>query len=162
MNLILLEVSVGLKNQIIEDIKKTMKAKNSSRLEVLRFLLSQIKNKEITLRPTPITDQDIISVIQKQAKQRQEGIEQFQSGGRKDLAEKEQKELMILKEFLPQPLTENELQKIIDNVIASLKNDDKLPDQRLMGLTIKEVIAQVQGRADSKTISRLVQATLNP
>ena len=111
MNLILLEVSVGLKNQIIEDIKKTMKAKNSSRLEVLRFLLSQIKNKEITLRPTPITDQDIISVIQKQAKQRQEGIEQFQSGGRKDLAEKEQKELMILKEFLPQPLTENELKK---------------------------------------------------
>ncbi len=156
-----MEVSVGLKEQITEEIKKTMKAKNSSRLEVLRFLLSQIKNKEITLRPIPITDQDIISVIQKQAKQRQEGIEQFQSGGRKDLAEKEQKELMILKEFLPQPLTENELKKIINNVIASLKNDDKLPDQRLMGQTIKEVIAQVQGRADSKTISRLVQATLN-
>ena len=153
---------MGLKDQITEEIKKTMKAKNSSRLEVLRFLLSQIKNKEITLRPTPITDQDIISVIQKQAKQRQEGIEQFQSGGRKDLAEKEQKELIILKEFLPQPLTENELKEIINKVIASLNTDDSLPNKRLMGQTIKEVIAQVQGRADSKTISRLVQATLNP
>ena len=152
---------MNLKNKITQEIKEAMKAKNSNRLEVLRFLFSQIKNKEISLRPTPITDKDIISVIQKQAKQRQEGIKQFQSGGRSDLAEKEQRELAILKEFLPQPLTENELKKVIDSVIASLSCENGSKDKRLMGQVIKGVIAQVQGRADSKTISQLVSLKLN-
>ena len=90
---------MSLKDQITKEIKSAMKAKNMQRLEVLRFLFAQIKNKEIALRPKDITDQDILAVISKQAKQRQEGIKQFQEAGRVDLAEKEQKELTILKEF---------------------------------------------------------------
>ena len=153
---------MSLKEQITKELKSAMKVKDIDRLEVLRFLLAQIKNKEIKLRPAAITDQDIIFVIQKQAKQRQEGFEQFQSAGRQDLAEKEQKELAILKEFLPQPLTEDELRKIIDDVISSLSQnkDDKIPDKRLVGQVIKAVIEKVQGRADSKTISQLVKAKI--
>lgn len=153
---------MSLKEQIIRELKSAMKIRNAGRLEVLRFLLAQIKNKEITLRPKAITDQDVLFVIQKQAKQRQEGFEQFQSAGRQDLAEKEQKELAILKEFLPQPLTEGELGKIIDGVISSLSQNegDKMADKRLMGQVIKTVIEKVQGRADSKTISQFVKARI--
>ena len=115
---------MSLKNQITEDIKSAMKAKNAHRLEVLRFLFAQIKNKEITLRPKEITDQDVLSVILKQAKQRQEGLKQFQEAGREDLVEKEKKELTILKEFLPEPLSEDEIKQVINDVISSLKDEE--------------------------------------
>ena len=153
---------MSLKEQIIKELKSAMKIKNAGRLEVLRFLLAQIKNREITLRPKAITDQDVLFVIQKQAKQRQEGFEQFQKAGRQDLAEKERRELAILKEFLPQPLAEDELNKIIDDVISSLSQNegDKMADKRLMGQVIRAVIEKAQGRADSKTISQFVKAKI--
>ena len=150
---------MNFKDQIMKEIKSAMKTKNMQRLEVLRFLFAQIKNKEITLRPKEITDQDILAVISKQAKQRQEGVLQFQEAGRVDLAEKEQKELAILKEFLPKPLSENEIKQIINDVISSFKGkeDNKDTDKRMMGHVIKSVIEKTQGRADSKTISHLVK-----
>ena len=153
---------MSLKDQITKELKSAMKVKNTDRLEVLRFLLAQIKNKEITLRPTIITDQEVLSVVQKQAKQRQEGFEQFQKAGRQDLAEKEKKELAILKEFLPQPLTQDELEKIINNTISSLNQtkDNQMAVKRLTGQIIKTVIEKAQGRADSKTISHLVKTKM--
>ncbi len=151
---------MSFKDQITEEIKSAMKARNAHRLEVLRFLSAQIKNKEITLRPKEITDQDVLAVILKQAKQRQEGLKQFQEAGRKDLAEKEEKELAILKEFLPKPLSENAVKQIIDDVISSFK-DKEDNDKRIMGLVIKSVIEKTQGRADSKTISHLVRSHFN-
>ena len=136
-----------------------MKAKNTQRLEVLRFLFAQIKNKEISLRPKEITDQEILTVISKQVKQRQEGIKQFQEAGREDLAQKEEKELIILKEFLPEPLSENEINQVIDDAIFSFKDKGE-DNKRMMGQVIKSVIEKAQGRADSKTISQLVRSKL--
>ena len=137
-----------------------MKAKNTQRLEVLRFLFAQIKNKEISLRPKEITDQEILTVISKQVKQRQEGIKQFQEAGREDLAQKEEKELIILKEFLPEPLSENEINQVIDDAIFSFKDKGE-DNKRMMGQVIKSVIEKAQGRADSKTISQLVRTKLS-
>ena len=152
---------MSFKDQITEEIKSAMKARNAHRLEVLRFLFAQIKNKEITLRPKEITDQDVLAVISKQAKQRQEGLKQFQDAGRKDLAEKEEKELAILKEFLPKPLTEDEISQVIDEAISSFK-DKEDNSKHIMGLVIKSVIEKTQGRADSKAISHLVKTRLMP
>lgn len=151
---------MSLKDQITTEIKSAMKAKNTHRLEVLRFLFAQIKNKEITLRPKEITDQDILTVILKQVKQRKEGLKQFQEAGRDDLAQKEEKELIILKEFLPEPLGEGAINQIIDDVISSFKDKEE-DNKRIMGQAIKSVIEKTQGRADSKTISQLVRARLS-
>lgn len=149
---------MNLKDQITEALKIAMRSKQVDRVEALRFLLAQIKNKEISLRPRSITHADILSVLQKQAKQRKDGIEQFRAAQRPDLVEKEQKELAILKEFLPTPLNEAELAQVIKDVILSLKKESS--DKSLMGQVIKTVMAQTQGRADSQTISRIVKAQL--
>ena len=149
---------MNLKDQITEALKIAMRSKQVDRVEALRFLLAQIKNKEISLRPKSITHADILSVLQKQAKQCRDGIEQFQAAQRPDLVEKEQKELAILKEFLPTPLNEAELAQIIKDIILSLKKENS--DKNLIGQVIKTVIAQTQGRADSQTISRVVKAQL--
>ena len=151
---------MSLKDQITTEIKSAMKAKNTHRLEVLRFLFAQIKNKEITLRPKEITDHDILTVISKQVKQRQEGIKQFQEARREDLAQKEEKELIILKEFLPEPLSEDEIKQIINDVVSSFKEKEE-DNKRIMGQVIKCVIEKTQGRADSKTISQLVRSKLS-
>ena len=150
---------MSLKDQITTEIKSAMKARNTQRLEVLRFLFAQIKNKEISLRPKEITDQDILTVISKQVKQRQDGIKQFQEAGREDLAQKEEKELTILKEFLPEPLSEDEINQIINDAISSFKDKGE-DNKRIMGQVMKSVIEKTQGRADSKTISQLVRTKL--
>ena len=149
---------MNLKDQITEALKIAMRSKQTDRVEVLRFLLAQIKNKEISLRPQSITPSDLLAVLQKQAKQRKDGIKQFQAAQRPDLVEKEKKELAILQEFLPTPLSEAELSQIIKGVVLSLKKEGS--DKSLMGQVIKTVIAQTQGRSDSQTISRIVKAQL--
>ena len=150
---------MSLKDQITTEIKSAMKARNAHRLEVLRFLFAQIKNKEITLRPKEITDQEVLTVISKQVKQRQEGIKQFQEAKREDLAQKEEKELTILKEFLPEPLSEDEINQIINDVISSFKDKGE-DNKRIMGQVMKSVIEKTQGRADAKMISQLVRNKL--
>ncbi len=147
---------MSLKEQITNQMKEAMKAKDQVRLDTLRFLQSAVKNREIELRPNPITEEEILGVIKKLVKQRKESIEQYQQGGRADLVAKEQAELKILEEFLPQSLSPEQTEALVASVIQELQASS----MKDMGLVIKTVIARANGAADNKLVSELVKKKL--
>ena len=147
---------MSLKEKILEDIKNAMKNKEADRLSAVRFLQAAIKNKEIELRPHAISDQDILGVIKKMAKQRKDSISEFEKANRNDLVEKEKFELGILEEYLPKQMSADELAKVVADVIQSLG----AKDMKQMGAVVKEVQARTAGTADGKTISDLVKSKL--
>jgi uncharacterized protein YqeY len=146
-----------LTEKILEDYKAALKQKDQIKASILNFLRSEINYYAIEKQKNKLEDQDVIAVIKKQVKSHQDSIEQFEKGSRTDLAEKEKKELEILKSYLPQELGEAELKKIIDEVIASVPN----ATIKEMGKIMKEVMAKTAGRADGKLISDLVKERLN-
>ncbi|MCB0411800.1 MAG: GatB/YqeY domain-containing protein [Bdellovibrionales bacterium] len=145
-----------LKSKIMDDVKAAMKNKEADRLSAIRFLQAAIKNKEIDVRPNTITDEDIMGVIKKMAKQRKDSIEQFQKAGRQDLADKESFELSVIEEYLPAQMSEEQVTKVVNEVIQAL-NASSMKD---MGAVMKEVQAKTQGAADGKLISQIVKAKL--
>jgi uncharacterized protein YqeY len=147
---------MGLKEKILEDMKNAMKNQEADRLSAIRFLQSAVKNREIELRPNAISDQDILGVIKKLVKQRQDSIEQFEKGGRTDLADKEKFELSILETYLPKQLSADEVGKVVNDVIAALGANSI----KQMGAVIKEVQARTGGAADNRQVSELVKARL--
>lgn len=147
---------MSLKEKILADMKEAMKAKDSHRLEVLRFLQSAVRYKEIELRPGLINDAEIIGVVTKQVKQRKESIDQFEKAGRKDLVEKEKYELSVLEGYLPHQMSRVEVEEIVDNVIRTLS----ATSMKQMGVVIKEVLAKTAGSADGKLVSEIVKAKL--
>ena len=147
---------MSLRDQITSELKTAMKDRNADKLECLRFLQAQIKNKEIDIRPNVLSDDEILQVIGKLVKQRKEGIEQFQSAGRQDLVEKEERELAILESFLPEQMGESEVKAVIDGVVKDL-GASSMKD---MGAVMKEVLNKTQGAADGKLVSQLVKASL--
>jgi uncharacterized protein len=147
---------VSLKEKILEDIKTAMKSREADRLSTVRFLQSAIKNKEIELRPHGITDQDILGVIKKLAKQRKDSIAEFQKANRTDLVDKEKFELTVLEAYLPKQMTADDVAAVVKDVIQALG----AKDIKQMGAVIKEVQARTSGAADGKTISDLVKSQL--
>ena len=144
-----------LKEKLNEDLKKYMKEKNTLALNTVRLVIAEIKNKEVE-KNSEITDEEILQIIRKQIKMREDSIQQFRSANREDLAEKEAQELEILKNYLPEDLTDEELDKIIQETIKELNASSK----KDFGRVIKEVIQKVQGRADNKKISELISKQL--
>jgi uncharacterized protein YqeY len=147
---------MGLKEQILADIKEAMKNKEADRLSAIRMLQAAVKNKEIELRPNAITDQDVMAVIKKATKQRKEAIEQYANAGRQDLADKEQFELSVLETYLPAQLDQAQVEKIVADVIAQLG----AKSMKDMGGVMKEVQARTQGQADGKMVSEIVKSKL--
>lgn len=147
-----------IRDKIMNDIKVAMREKNQVRLNALRFLQSAIKNREIDMRPNPITHDEVIGVIKKLVKQRKESIDQYKAGGRQDLVDQETLELGILEELLPAQLDSNQVELIVKEVISAL--NAKTPKD--MGAVIKEVISRTQGNADNKLVSELVKKSLSP
>lgn len=145
-----------LEEKILADFKDAMKKKDSIRTSTLSFLRAQLKNNAIEKRQDSLQDSEVITVIKKQLKQRLDSIEKFKSGGRTDLAEKEQKEFEILKCYLPEEISANELEGIIEAVIAETQANS-IKD---MGRVMKEVVAKTAGRAESKLVSELVRSKL--
>ena len=131
---------MSLTTRIEQDYIAAYKAKDALRLGVLRLLKTAAKNLQVELM-RPVTDEELATVIQKQAKQRQDSIEQFTAANRPDLAEKEAAELSILKDYLPEPLSEEELAAAIDAAIA--------------------VMGDYKGRVDGKAVSAAVKARLS-
>ncbi len=146
-----------LKAQITEDIKNAMRAKDSLRLDTLRFLQSAVKNREIEMRPDVINDDEVMSVVKKLIKQRKESIDQFSKAGRNDLAEKEQKELSFMEVYLPAQMDKAQVEALVAKAITDL-NASSVKD---MGKVMKEVLARSAGAADSKLVSEIVKAKLN-
>jgi uncharacterized protein YqeY len=145
-----------IRDQIMTDMKEAMKAKDQVRLDTIRFLQSAIKNREIEMRPDPITSDEVTSVIKKSVKQRKESIEQYQTAGRADLADKEIAELKILEAYLPAQMDSEAVKKIVEATIAELK----ATSVKEMGAVIKAVIAKTAGAADNKLVSEIVKAKL--
>lgn len=146
-----------LEERIFNDYKAAMKSRDSLRSSVLSFLRAEIMNVAIAKKKPKLDDNEIIAVVRKQVKARQESIEQFKKGDRLDLADKEGKELEILKSYLPKELPQEEINKIIEEAISSTQAT-ALKD---MGRVMKEVMAKVAGRADSKVVSDLVKEKLS-
>ncbi len=141
-----------LKQRLIEEMKSAMKAHDTAKLEVIRFLLAEIKNVEID--QGELNDQAIQKIVSKQIKQIKEAIEQFERGGRKDLVAAEQEKMKVLMAYLPPQLDESALIKLIDQVIA--ENSSLTHPGRLTGLVMK----QVAGKADGAKVAQLIQQRL--
>lgn len=147
---------MGLKENIEQQMKEALKSKDSFRLNVLRFILSQIKNKEIDLRK-PVTDEDVIKIITTLVKQRKESLSFSEQANRPDLVEKEKEELKILESFLPTQLSEEEVEKIIDEIIEIVKP----AGMKDMGKVMKELMPKIAGRFDGSKVSELVRKKLS-
>lgn len=147
---------MGLKENIEQQMKEALKSKDSFRLNVLRFILSQIKNKEIDLRK-PVTDEDVIRIITTLVKQRKESLSFSEQANRPDLVEKEKEELKILESFLPTQLSEEEVEKIIDEIIEMVKP----VGMKDMGKVMKELMPKIAGRFDGSKVSELVRKKLS-
>ncbi len=146
-----------LEETIFNDYKVAMKAKDTHKVAVLSFLRAEVMNVAIAKKKAKLDDNEIIGVVRKQIKARQDSIEQFKKGNRLDLADKESKELEILKSYLPKELPREEINKIIEEAISSTQAAS-LKD---MGKVMKEVTAKVAGQADSKVVSDLVKDQLS-
>jgi uncharacterized protein YqeY len=148
---------MGLEERLIEEMKAAMKSSDKLRLSTIRMIRSTIKNKEIELRK-PLDDETIQRVIQGMVRKGEESLEQFRLGGRMDLVEKESKEIEVLKSFLPQSLTQEEVIKIIDQTIE----ETQVTSLKDLGKVMKSVMPKLQGKADGKLINQLVKERLSP
>ena len=145
-----------LEEKILNDYKQAMKDKDTLKSSLLSFLRAEMINAAVAKKKKALDDPETIAVIRKQVKQHQDSIEQFTKGGRADLADKETKELAILKSYLPKELPADEIKKIIEEVVLST-GASGIKD---MGKVIKEVLAKVGASADSKVVSDLVRQRL--
>ena len=147
---------MNLREQIMADIKSAMKDKDAVKLSTLRLVQSAFKNREIELRPNPMTDEEALGVLKKLAKQRKESIEQYKSASRQDLADNETAELKIIETYMPAQMDRAQVEALVKEVIAQTG----AKTVKEMGAVMKEVIARSKGQADNKTISELVKANL--
>jgi uncharacterized protein YqeY len=149
---------VNLSERIDSDLKDAMRAKDATRLSVLRMLKAALKNAAIEKSgaDAQLNDAEAAQVIRKQVRQRQDSIESFQKGGRAELAAKEKEELSILRSYLPQAMGPDELTKVVRETIAEVGATSRAQ----MGAVMKALQAKVAGRADGKTLSAEVQKQL--
>jgi uncharacterized protein YqeY len=146
---------MALKEQITEDMKTAMRARDTARLGTVRLLLSAMKQKEVDERAV-LTDADILAIIDKMVKQRRESIAQFEKAGRNDLADGEKAEIAVLSAYLPQQLGEAEVAKAIEAAIAETGAAGAKDMGKVMGL----LKSRLAGRADMGKVSGLVKAKL--
>ncbi len=148
-----------LKERISNDIKTAMKAKDKIRLETVRSIKKVILEKEVEVRPKgqdQLTPEQELEVLAQQAKQRRDSIEQYRQGGRDDLADKEAQELAIIETYLPAQLSTEEIEAIIDKIIASVGASSPKDMGKVMGPAMKEL----KGKADGKQVQEIVKAKL--
>jgi hypothetical protein len=148
-----------LQERVDSDLKEAMRAKDATKLGVLRLLKSALKYAAIAKSDAEaeLSDAEAVQVVRKQAKQRQDSVESFEKGGRAELADKEKEELAILNTYLPQGMSTDELAKVVRETIADLGATSKAQ----MGAVMKALQAKVGGRADGKTLSSEVQKQLS-
>jgi len=149
-------MSNSLKEQITEAMKDAMRAKEKERLGTIRLILSEVKRIEVDER-IDIDDARLLAVLDKMVKQRRDSISQFEQAGRQELADKEQAEIVVIQDFLPQPLSEEELTAMIDDTIATVGAESMKDMGKVMGI----IKPQIQGRADAGVVSGMIRAKLN-
>ena len=148
---------MNLKTTLENDLRSSLKSKDTVATSALRMILAAIKNEELD-KGKALDDADITKILSTQAKQRRESIDAFEKGGREDLVAKEKKELEIIKSYLPEPLTEEQLGTIIDEAIT----EANAASAKDMGTVMKLVMSKAQGQADGKLVSEIVRKKLSP
>lgn len=149
-----------IKDQIMADLKQAMKNRDQDRLRVLRSLKAKLLEREISERQegeATLSEEQSIEVLMKAAKQRKESIEQFEEGGRDDLAENEKQELEIINSYLPKMLSENEVREIAQEKIDALGAENMSDMGRVMGAMMQEL----KGKAEGSLISKVVREELS-
>ena len=145
-----------LQERLQQEIKLAMLAKDADRLGTLRLLKSAMGYAQIEKKSETTSDSDFVALVQKEVKKRRDSIEQFENGGRPELAVKEKQEITVLESFLPQAMSEADLDQLVRATIQELGATSK----KDMGPVIKAIQAKAAGRADGKTISGLVSRLL--
>ena len=147
---------MALKQKLQDDLKQAMREKDQVRLRTLRMALAAIKNKEIEVRGE-LSDADVAAILQREAKQRRETLDELEQVERPELAASEQAELEILTEYLPKQLGPEEIADLARQVIADLNAEGP----RQMGLVMRSMMEQLKGQADGKLVSQVVRELLS-
>jgi len=145
----------SLKGQVTSAMKDAMRAKAKERLSAIRLIQAEIKRIEVDER-IEVDDARLLAVLDKMVKQRRDSISQFESAGRQELADKEQAEIEVIQEFLPEALTEAELTGMIDEAIAASGAESMRDMGKVMGI----LKPKIQGRADAGVVSGMIKAKL--
>jgi uncharacterized protein len=146
---------VSLIGRLEDDLKQAMLARDNARRDALRLILASLRSAEKDLQ-RPLSDEEELQVLQRERKRRHEAADAFRGGGREEQAQKEEGELAVLEEFMPSPLSEEELEQIVDDAIA----ENGATSLRDMGRVMADVMPQVAGRADGSAVSQLVREKL--
>jgi uncharacterized protein YqeY len=141
--------------RIEDELKAAMRERDDVRRDALRLILTSLRSAEKELQ-RPLSEQEELQVLQRERKRRQEAAEAFREGGSEERAETEEAELAVLEEFMPEPLSEEELEAIIDDAIA----ENGATSMRDLGRVMADVMPQVAGRADGGVVSQLVREKL--
>jgi uncharacterized protein YqeY len=149
-----------LQQQIKDEIKKAMISKDSLRLETMRGLLAAFINELVATKRTPqetLTDEEVLKVMKRAANQRKDSIEQFEKGGRPELAEKEKSELTIIETFLPKMMNKDEIKKIVE----AKKLELNIADKSKIGMFTGVIMKELKGRADGADVKEVVESFFN-
>lgn len=142
-----------IRSQLTEMMKNAMRARDQLRLDTVRFVLSQVKNAEIDLK-REMEDEEIITLLKKEVKNRKEAIEQFVQSGRQELVDEETDKLKVIEEFLPAEMSDEELKKVVQSVQSELESSE-------FGMVMKAVMAKIKGQADGRRVSEMVKQVMN-
>jgi uncharacterized protein YqeY len=148
-------LGVSLIEEIDDEVKDAMRAGDAERRDTLRLILNSLKNSEKELQ-RPLSEEEELQVLQRERKRRVEAAEAFRTGGREEQAEAEERELEVLEEFMPEPLSEDEIEEIVDDVIAEV-GATSMAD---LGRVLADVMPQIAGRADGSQVSQIVREKL--
>lgn len=144
-----------LQERLIADLKEAMKAGKTELVGVLRMISAAIQNRQIEKgKDSKLSEEDILQIFIKEAKKRKEAAEAFKKGGRLELAQKEQNELLIIEAYLPKQMSREELVAAVEKILFSLS------DKSNFGLVMKELMKELKGKADAKLISEIVKEKL--
>ncbi len=144
-----------LEDKIKEDLKAAIKSGDTAVRDVLRFLMSDLKN-EVIKTQKDLEDKDVLAVVRRNIKTRKDSIEQFLAAGRADLADKEKEELAVLEKYQPEQMSEEEIEKTVKKVLERMDAEQA----KNFGLVMKEVLKEIEGRADGAVVSKIVKKTL--
>ena len=146
---------MSLITEIEQDVKEATLARDAPRRDALRLILSSLRSAEKDLQ-RPLSDDEELQVLQRERKRRVEAAEAFRAGGREEQAESEERELEILEEFMPEPLSEEDIEEIVDDAIAEV-GATSMAD---LGRVMADVMPQIAGRADGSVVSQIVREKL--
>ena len=146
---------MSLIEEIDDELKDAMRARDAERRDALRLILNALKSSEKALQ-RPLSEDEELQVLQRERKKRLEAAEAFRNAGRGEQADKEEDELDVLEEFMPEPMSEDELEEIVDDVIAEVG----ATSMRDIGRVMADVMPQVAGRADGSAVSQIVREKL--